>query len=93
MPRADLSHMPQTGMPRWFALIAYALALLPTLAFWWWQGQPVDVVDAPSSRIPCVSYAPYQGSQTPFDKSLVIPPAQIESDLRSLAATTGCVRT
>ena len=93
MPRADLSHVPQTGVPRWFALVAYPLALLPALAFWWWQGRPVDVADAPSSRVPCVSYAPYQGSQTPFDESLVIPPAQIERDLRSLAEVTGCVRT
>ncbi len=93
MPRADLSHVRQTGVPRWFALVAYLLALLPALALWWWQGRPVDVADAPSSRVPCVSYAPFQGSQTPFDESLVIPPAQIERDLRSLAEVTGCVRT
>src|SRR5512144_1155167 len=93
MPRADLVQEPRAGVPRWFALIAYALALLPALAFWWWQGRPVDVADAPSARIPCVSYAPYQGGQTPFEESLVIPPGQIERDLRSLAAITGCVRT
>ncbi|MGZ9106866.1 MAG: glycoside hydrolase family 17 protein, partial [Rhodoplanes sp.] len=92
-PRADLSQSPPQGLRRWFALVAYLLALLPTLAFWWWQARPVDVADAPSSRVPCVSYAPYQGSQTPFDESLVIPPAQIERDLRSLADVTGCVRT
>ena len=92
-PRADSSQSPPEGLSRWFALVAYVLVLLPALAFWWWQGRPVDVADAPSSRVPCVSYAPYQGSQTPFDESLVIPPAQIERDLRSLADVTGCVRT
>ena len=92
-PRADSSQSPPGGLSRWFALVAYVLVLLPALAFWWWQGRPVDVADAPSSRVPCVSYAPYQGSQTPFDESLVIPPAQIERDLRSLADLTECVRT
>ena len=92
-PRANSSQSPPEGLSRWFALVAYVLVLLPALAFWWWQGRPVDVADAPSSRVPCVSYAPYQGSQTPFDESLVIPPAQIERDLRSLADVTGCVRT
>jgi glucan 1,3-beta-glucosidase len=93
MPRADFSQGPPEGLSRWFAPIAYVLAVLPALAFWWWQGRLVDVADAPSPRIPCVSYAPYQGSQTPFDESLVVPPGQIKRDLRSLSAVTGCVRT
>lgn len=50
------------------------------------------LVDAPSDRLPCVSYAPFRGSQSPFDAGLVIAPAQIEEDLRALAAVTGCVR-
>jgi exo-beta-1,3-glucanase (GH17 family) len=81
------------GLSRRFAPFAYVLALLPALAFWWWQGRPVTVVDAPSARVPCVSYAPYRGSQTPFDEGLVLPPEQIENDLRHLATMTGCVRT
>ena len=81
------------GPRRRFAPVAYLLALLPALAFWWWQGRPVTVVDAPSARVPCVSYAPYRGSQTPFDENLVISREQIENDLRHLATMTGCVRT
>ena len=81
------------GRPRWFPLVAYLLALLPVLAWWWWQGRPEAIVDAPSSRFPCVSFAPYAGSQTPFDKALVLPPEQIERDLARLATLTGCVRT
>jgi exo-beta-1,3-glucanase (GH17 family) len=81
------------GLPRWFALLALACAMLPMLAFWWWQGRPVAVVDAPGARVPCVSFAPYEGGQTPFDESLVIPPAQIERDLRRLSELTDCVRT
>jgi exo-beta-1,3-glucanase (GH17 family) len=81
------------SLSRRFVPIAYVLTLLPALAFWWWQGRPVPVVDAPSARVPCVSYAPYRGSQTPFDEDLVISPKQIENDLRHLATMTGCVRT
>jgi len=80
-------------MPRWLMLPAYAVALLPALVFWWWQGGAVDVVDAPSARVPCVSYAPYRAGQSPLDDALVIPEAQIAEDLDRLAGVTDCVRT
>lgn len=72
---------------------ALAVAILAAFAGWWWLGRPVHMVDAPSARFPCLSYAPFTGDQTPFDDSLVIQPAQIEPDLRLLAERTGCVRT
>jgi len=62
-------------------------------AFWAWLGRPQPIVDSPTEKFRCVSYAPFRGSQTPFDRSLVIPRAQIEDDLRRLAERTRCVRT
>ncbi|MBK8211746.1 MAG: hypothetical protein IPK78_19130 [Rhodospirillales bacterium] len=78
-------------MSRWFVAPALFLALLPVLAFWWGQGQPVAIAEAPSARIPCVSYAPYRNGQTPFDERLVIPPEQIAEDPRP-AATANRLR-
>jgi glucan 1,3-beta-glucosidase len=40
-----------------------------------------------------VSYAPFKGSQTPFDASLVAPPEQIDADLAVLSQRFRCVRT
>ena len=80
-------------MSRWFVVPAFALALLPLLGYWWMQGRPVQVADAPSLQVPCVSYAPYRDGQSPFDESLVIPAAQIADDLARLRAITPCVRT
>lgn len=77
----------------WFVLLALMVVLLPAFGFWWWQGYPVPVVDAPQPRVPCLSYAPYQGTQTPFDETLVIPPEQIDRDLEKLAGFTSCIRT
>ena len=43
--------------------------------------------------LPCVSYAPFKGAQTPFDPNLVVPPEQIEADLAALSRRFACVRT
>jgi glucan 1,3-beta-glucosidase len=80
-------------MSRWWVLPCFALATLVALAVWWWRAQPVAVADVAGGRVPCVSYAPFRDGQSPFDESLVIPPAQIEDDLRALSAFTACVRT
>jgi glucan 1,3-beta-glucosidase len=80
-------------MSRWFVAPAFALALMPLLAYWWTQGRAVPVADAPSSLVPCVSYAPYRDGQTPFDEDLVIPAAQIAEDLAHFRSITPCVRT
>jgi glucan 1,3-beta-glucosidase len=75
------------------AFLGIALAIAGAFAFWFWQAQPVALPDAPGGRIACLSYTPFRGDQTPFDQSLVIPPAQIEEDLTRLKTETGCVRT
>ncbi|MCU0837574.1 MAG: hypothetical protein MUE49_02485 [Rhodospirillales bacterium] len=74
-------------------IAAFAIAALLALGLWWVLSRPVTVVEAPSARLPCLSYAPYRDGQTPFDGNLVVPRAQIEEDLRILAAHTSCVRT
>lgn len=75
------------------AAAAFLFGLLLAAAWWGWRGRPVELVDAPIDKLPCVSYAPYKGAQTPFDEALVIPPAQIDADLARLSARFACVRT
>lgn len=67
-------------------------AILLCLGFWAWEGRWQTLPDAPLAQLPCVSYAPFRGAQTPFDEALVIAPEQIEDDLRALATVTRCVR-
>lgn len=63
---------------------------------WWWIAQPVNLsrppVDA-STRLDCVSYAPFRGQQNPLDPNYKVPPQQIAEDLAQLARITPCVRT
>jgi len=80
------------------ALIGGIVAIAAAIAFWLWRAEPVILVDAPingpgGGRIACLSYTPFRGNQTPFDQSLIIPPAQIEEDLTQLKTETDCVRT
>jgi glucan 1,3-beta-glucosidase len=75
------------------ALVGGLIAIAAITSFWMWRGQPVILVDTPGDRIACLSYTPFRGNQTPFDQSLVIPPAQIEEDLTQLKTETDCVRT
>jgi exo-beta-1,3-glucanase (GH17 family) len=62
---------------------------------WWWRGRAVPMPPAPltaGEKLWCVSYAPFRGGQTPLDPTTIIPPAQIEEDLRNLAKLTDCIR-
>jgi exo-beta-1,3-glucanase (GH17 family) len=73
--------------------IMVSAALAITL-YWWQRGRPVAMPHAPSTRINCVSYAPYhRPGQTPFAEGTVISPAQIGHDLSQLAKRFDCVRT
>ena len=75
----------------WLALI---LATLAGLAWWWQIGRAVDVPDAPSARMACVSYAPFRKpGETPFNPHFVITPERIDEDLRALSQRFDCVRT
>src|SRR5215831_15977529 len=65
-------------------------------AVWWWLATPITLARAPidpSSKLQCVSYAPFRGDQTPLDPSTHIDADQIEQDLRQLKQITDCVRT
>jgi glucan 1,3-beta-glucosidase len=75
------------------ALASGALAVVAVAGFWLWRATPVLLIDAPSGRFSCVSYTPFRGNQTPFDRTLTIPPQQIEEDLARLKTETDCVRT
>lgn len=65
-------------------------------AVWYALGRPVAMPHsplAPGEKLACLSYAPFRGSQSPFDRSLVIPPEQIDEDLAKLSEITSCIRT
>lgn len=65
-------------------------------AVWWWLATPVVLSRAPiddAAKLECVSYAPFQGDQTPHDPTLIVPPEQIAGDLGELAKVTKCIRT
>lgn len=80
-------------MGRRIALLVTAVCAVLAVLFIVKQGRPVPVADGPDGKVACVSYAPYNKHQTPFDATLVIPPAQIEEDMAVLAGFTRCVRT
>jgi glucan 1,3-beta-glucosidase len=73
--------------------LALILAALSTFLIWTYLAKPVDMVDAPSGKVRCVSYTPYRDNETPFDKDFVADPARIDSDLSMLSHVTTCVRT
>ena len=77
--------------PAWVVLV---LAAVAGLAGWWWMGRPVALPDAPTSRIACVSYAPYRRpGETPYRPGTFISPERIDADLRALSRRFDCVRT
>jgi glucan 1,3-beta-glucosidase len=74
-----------------FAAVASAILLA-----WHWLGSSVAMPPSPFSRgekIPCISYAPFRGTQNPFGADIPIDPGQIEQDLAQLKPITDCVRT
>ncbi len=73
-----------------------AVSALVIAAVWAWLGQPLTMPQSPlaaGEKLYCLSYAPFHGSQTPFDPTTQISAAQIEDDLSRLAKLTDCVRT
>jgi exo-beta-1,3-glucanase (GH17 family) len=76
-------------------LACLALSAVAIAGAWAWLGAPVPMPSSPlagGEKLYCVSYAPFRGSQTPFDPATQIPATQIEQDLRLLAPLTDCVR-
>lgn len=75
----------------WLALV---LATLAGLVWWWQIGRAVDLPDAPSARIACVSYAPFRKpGESPTNRTFVMTPERIDEDLRALSQRFDCVRT
>jgi glucan 1,3-beta-glucosidase len=82
------------GVSLGLACLAGVLAAIA--ASWVWLGLAVPMPQSPlaaDDKLYCLSYAPFQGSQTPLDPTTMIPAAQIEADIARLAKITGCVRT
>ncbi|MFA7383173.1 MAG: glycosyl hydrolase family 17 protein [Desulfurivibrionaceae bacterium] len=78
--------------------LAYALALAVLFAFWCWAGLPRQVPEpepATGQPLQCVSYAPFEKDQSPFDfaTGLTIAPARIDADLAILSRRFSCLRT
>ncbi len=75
----------------WLALL---LAALASLYGWWAIGRPVALPDAPTSRIACVSYAPFRlAGESPLDASAFVSAERVDADLRALSQRFDCVRT
>lgn len=80
----------QLGLKLWG--LPLLLAIMLSIGFWAWLGRSVDLPPAPEPKLHCVSYTPFRGDQTPYDRSLMIPPSQIDEDLAQLQPITDCVR-
>ncbi len=79
-------------------MLAYTLALAAIFGFWHSVGQPRQIPEAePAAHhtLQCVSYAPFEKDQSPFDfaKGMTIAPARIDADLALLSQRFSCIRT
>ncbi|MBN2751504.1 MAG: hypothetical protein JXQ84_02235 [Rhodospirillaceae bacterium] len=80
-------------MARSAAVIASVVCALAAALFFFDKGREQALPDGAADKVACVSYAPYDRDQSPFDANLTISPAQIERDLTVLSGLTRCVRT
>jgi exo-beta-1,3-glucanase (GH17 family) len=79
-------------------VLAYTLALTAIFGFWHTVGQPRPIPEAGLAEdhtLQCVSYAPFEKDQSPFDfaKGMTIDPARIDADLAILSQRFSCIRT
>lgn len=79
-------------------VLAYGLALTAIFGFWHEVGQPRPIPEtelAAHHTLQCVSYAPFEKDQSPFDfaKGMTIAPARIDADLAILSQRFSCIRT
>ena len=79
-------------------VLAYGLALAAIFGFWYGVGQPRPIREAElaaNHTLQCVSYAPFEKDQSPFDfaKGMTIAPARIDADLAILSQRFSCIRT
>jgi len=78
--------------------LAYGLALAAIFGFWHTLGRPRPIPEPelpPGHTLQCVSYAPFEKDQSPFDfaKGMTIDPARIDADLAILSQHFSCIRT
>ena len=77
--------------------LAFLLISLTIIASaWWWLAKPVALAHAPidsTSKLECVSYAPFRDDQTPLNPKVEVTAEQIREDLVRLAGISRCVRT
>ncbi len=70
------------------------LALSLALAWWVQRGLKIDLVNASSVKVPCLSYAPFRrDGANPVRVGADITPSQIEEDLRRVKTLSSCIRT
>ena len=73
----------------------YVLSALLITLVWWTLGRPVSMPALSGEKValPCLSYAPFRGDQSPLVGNVQIELAQIAEDLEHLATRTACIRT
>ena len=68
------------------------VAISICLGIWAWAGRPQPLADLAATKLDCVSYTPFRGSETPFDEKYVASYDNIREDLTKLKAITDCIR-
>jgi exo-beta-1,3-glucanase (GH17 family) len=87
-------HTSYARLARPLAWIVLVLAAVFGAGYWWSLGRPVPLPDSPTTRIACVSYAPFRfDGETPFDPHAFVSPERIDADLKDLSTRFDCVRT
>jgi exo-beta-1,3-glucanase (GH17 family) len=90
----DAARPRRAGARRGLLLAALLAATLAALWHGWRMGVPQPIAEPGAERLECVSYAPFRRpGETPFDAAAFVDEARIETDLRLIAARSGCVRT
>ncbi|MBU3936208.1 MAG: exo-beta-1,3-glucanase [Proteobacteria bacterium] len=79
-------------------VFVYGLIISSIFTFWYVVGQPRPIPEpevAPGHTLQCVSYAPFEKDQSPFDfaKGMTISNARIDADLAILSRSFSCIRT
>src|SRR5579862_3487746 len=76
------------------ALLLISLTIIAGV--WWWLAEPVTLAHDPidrTSKLECVSYAPFRDGQTPLNPAVVVSAEHIREDLVEVAKISRCVRT
>ncbi len=81
----------------WQRVFVFAVILLAAIGgvlYWGLLGLPIHLPDAPSSKIACVSYAPFRRvGEDPANPHAFVSSQRIDDDLKRLSGRFDCVRT